>query len=260
MGRSAKDPWFDDRPVHIPARIGQLPTVCLLPGDPARVGIAASALDDFVELGYNREFRLATGLRNGVRIAICSTGIGGPSAEIAVVELSRLGIDTFIRVGGMGALDPTIQPGSLTQVTLALRDSGAARFYSDDDEDIPADPEVVQALDDAARDRGTRLQQINVLSCDSYYVGEGRPLPGLEDAASNRMTKALERGAEAMDMECETIYSVARSLARRYGSLLATRGNRATDEWLEDYEPTQRLMLDVAIDAAVALSPSSTMP
>jgi uridine phosphorylase len=253
MTGSAEDPWFDGRPPHIPAQSATLPRVCLMPGDPARVGMTEDLLDDYEEVGFNREFRLATGTFHGVEIAICSTGIGGPSTEIAVVELSRLGVDTFIRVGGMGALSEAISPGSLTVVASALRDSGAARFYCDDDRDIPAHPDVVHALDRAARQNDTVLRPIQVLSCDSYYIGEGRPLNGLETSAADRMKEVLDRGADAMDMECETMFAVARALGRRYGAVLATHGNRITNEWLRDYEPIQRRMLEVAVTAAAEL-------
>lgn len=251
---SAADPWKNGRPPHIPATMGELPSVCLLPGDPARVGLASSVLDDFVELGSNREFRLGIGTYQGQRIAVCSTGIGGPSTEIAVVELSRLGVDTFIRVGGMGAIPPSIAPGSITTVGLALRDGGAARFYARDSADVAAHPDVLAALHLAAEERDTELIPITVLSCDSYYLGEGRPLPGLEDLAEQRLAEVISRGADAMDMECETVFVVARALGRRYGAVLATHGNRTTDAWLEDYEPVQRRMLEIACAAGARLS------
>lgn len=252
--RSAGDPWLDGKPPHIPTDGRTLPTVCLLPGDPGRVAMAASVLDDFEIIGEKREYRLGVGSYNGQQIAICSTGIGGPSTEIAVVELSRLGVTTFIRVGGMGAIPAEIPAGTITTVARALRDGGAARFYAPGDEPIAAHAEVVDALDAAARERDLELTPITVLSCDSYYVGEGRSLPGLEKVAEARIAEVIERGADAMDMECETVFAVARALGRRYGAVLATHGNRATDEWLEDYEPVQRRMLEIACAAAAALS------
>jgi uridine phosphorylase len=251
---TAEDPWFNGRPPHIPAELGQLPRVCLLPGDPARVSMVADLLEDFTELGFRREFRLATGTYRGVKVAICSTGIGGPSTEIAVVELSRLGVDTFVRVGGMGAMTDAVAPGDLTLVERALRDSGAARFYAADCEDIAAHPDVIDALHRAAAHRDTRLHPISVLSCDSYYVGEGRPLAGLEAAAAARMDEVQRRKPDAMDMECETVFAVARALGRRFGAVLATHGHRATNAWLEDYEPVQRQMLALAIEAAAELA------
>jgi len=249
---SASDPWIDGLPPHVPAR-GPLPRVCLLPGDPDRVPMTREVLSDFEEIGYRREFRLATGAYNGTPLAVCSTGIGGPSTEIAVVELSRLGVDTFIRVGGMGAIPTKIAPGTITNVTVALREGGAAKFYTRDTEPLLAHTEVVSALNEAALGCGEILEPISVLSCDSYYIGEGRPLAGLELLAHERFQHVLRSGADAMDMECETLFAVACALKRRYGAILATHGNRTTDEWLHDYGPVQLRMIEIACRAASAL-------
>ncbi|PWB97969.1 nucleoside phosphorylase [Homoserinimonas hongtaonis] len=255
--RTAGDPWLNGLPPHVPTDGRVLPSVCLLPGDPGRVDMATDSLDDFELIGNRREYRLGVGARNGQPVAVCSTGIGGPSTEIAIVELSRLGVSTFIRVGGMGAIPAEVRPGTITNVERALRDGGTARFYADGDEPIPAHPEVLAALNAAATRTGDSLTPITVLSCDSYYVGEGRSLPGLEAAAARRLEQVDALGADAMDMECETVFAVARALGRRYGAVLATHGNRTTDEWLEDYEDVQRRMLDLACDAAASLSAES---
>lgn len=252
--RKADDPWLGGRAPHVPFGPGKLPRVCLLPGDPARVDLAASVLADLELIGQNREFRLAIGTFEGQRIAICSTGIGGPSTEIAVVELQRLGVDTFLRIGGMGAVKPELTPGSLTYVAVALRESGAARFYAPTPTEIPADQQVLEAFQTAAAGIDVPLVPIRVLSCDSYYVGEGRRLTGLEALAERRYLEVVASGADAMDMETETVFAVAQALNCRYGALLISHANRATNAWLEDYEPVQLDMLRIAASAAAQLS------
>lgn len=252
--RRASDPWLGGRAPHIPYGPDVLPPVCLLPGDPARVDLASSVLDGFSIAGHNREFRLGLGTFAGTPIAICSTGIGGPSTEIAVVELSRLGVKYFIRVGGMGALRPEIAPGQLTIVSTALRGGGAAHFYKPDQEPLIISASVDNALKEAAKKLGEPVTHITVQSCDAYYVGQGRRLSGLEDAADARFEAVMSSGAHAMDMEAETVYAVADALGCAYGALLATHGNRATDEWLEDYEPVQEKILTIAAEAACLLT------
>lgn len=248
--RRASDPWLGGRPPHIPFGPGLLPAVCLLPGDPARVDLAGSVLEEFSVVGQNREFRLGLGKYSGVPIAVCSTGIGGPSTEIAVVELSRLGVQHFIRVGGMGALRPEITPGQITVVSQALRGGGAAHFYRPDNEPLIISASAKNALLRAAEKLGEPLTAITVQSCDAYYVGQGRHLSGLEKLADTRFHAVIASGAQAMDMEAETVYAVADALGCSYGALLATHGNRATDEWLEDYEPVQERLLHIAAEAA----------
>ena len=115
-------------------------------------------------------------------------------------------------------------------------------------------PGVVAALHVAGAELGHPTTGISVVSCDSYYLGEGRPLPGWEDVAAARLDEVIARGADAMDMECETVFAVAAACGARAGAVLATHGNRATNEWLEDYEPAQRNMLRVAARAAARLS------
>lgn len=252
--RSAADPWLAGRAPHVPFGPGQLPSVCLLPGDPRRVSLAKTVIEDLEIVGDSREFRLATGSVSGVPVAVCSTGIGGPSTEIAVVELQRLGVRTFIRVGGMGAISPAIPPGTITYVRTALGGGGAAKFYAQDQVELNASPKVTSAIETAAHDVGTALTPITILSCDSYYLGQGRTLPGYEEEAKARFSKVIESGADGMDMETETVFAVAHALGCDYGSILIAHGNRATNEWLEDYEPAQMAMLRIAAGAVVKLA------
>ena len=123
---SAQFPWQDGLPPHVPCGPGDVPETVLLPGDPARADRVLALLEEPVLLGQRREFRYGLGRWQGVPVAVCSTGIGGPSTEIAVVELVNLGARRLIRIGGMGALDPALAPGSFLIVDRALRGSGAA--------------------------------------------------------------------------------------------------------------------------------------
>ncbi|APU16816.1 MULTISPECIES: nucleoside phosphorylase [Actinoalloteichus] len=259
MTRSAADPWLNGRPPHLPISSEEgLPAICLLPGDPARVDRAGQVLDDFRLLGQNREFRLGVGRVGAVEVAVCSTGIGGPSTEIALVELARLGVHTVIRTGGMGALAAHIAPGDLCVVTTAVRDGGAAACYADPATPAQSSPEVSAALRAAAASAGETPHDIGVISCDSYYVGEGRPVPGLEGRAAARLAEIESRSVDGMDMECETVLVVGAALGLRVGGILVAHASRATDQWLEDYEPAQLRMLRVAVTAAGELGRAPT--
>ncbi|MFE5665889.1 nucleoside phosphorylase [Streptomyces niveus] len=257
MARSAQDPWHRGAPPHLPAGAAAeaLPPVCLLPGDPARVDLTAEVLDDFRILGQNREFRVGVGRApGGRRIAVCSTGIGGPSTEIAVVELARLGVRTVLRTGGMGALTGRIPPGTVCAATRAVPGSGAASHYPAGPAGPAAHPAVLTALRRAARDLGVPLTEITVATVDSYYLGQGRPLPGHEERAAARMDVLRGLGVDGVEMETETVLAVAGALGVRAGAVLVAHANRATDDWLEDYRPAQLAMLRVAVSAAELLS------
>ena len=84
---------------HLRITTGAMPRYCLLPGDPARAERIAARFDEHEETIRNREFLGFRGMVGGVPLGVCSTGIGGPSASIALEELANVGVDTFIRVG-----------------------------------------------------------------------------------------------------------------------------------------------------------------
>lgn len=262
--RSARFPWRDGRPPHLPIGPGQCPRIVLLPGDPARVDMAAEVLSDFKVLGQSREFRFGIGTWEQTPIGVCSTGIGGPSTEIAVVELANLGMEVAIRVGGMGALNPRIALGELLIVTEALRGSGAAASYAPPGQRVLADPLVVHALDRAAQGFGITASLGIAATTDSYYAGQGRPIrPGgpSRDVAAEWAAK----GADCLEMEAETVLAVAAALGLSAGAVLGAHASRSSDTWLEDYAPTQRNVIRVGAAAGVRVlqarqAPMAPMP
>ena len=98
---------------HLKTLPGQVGRYVIVPGDPGRIDRIAKHLYQVQEIAYNREFRTVTGLLDGVAVSICSTGIGSPSAAIAIEELIRSGADTFIRVGTAGIMQPDITKGTV---------------------------------------------------------------------------------------------------------------------------------------------------
>ena len=92
-----------DRQYHIQVAKGEVGRYVLLPGDPKRCAKIAKYFDDPVLIADSREYITYTGTVDGVKVSVTSTGIGGPSAAIALEELTNCGADTFIRVGTCGA-------------------------------------------------------------------------------------------------------------------------------------------------------------
>ena len=87
---------------HIQVAPGEVGKYVILPGDPKRCQKIAEYFDDPVLVADNREYTTYTGTLDGVKVSVTSTGIGGPSAAIAMEELKRCGADTFLRVGTCG--------------------------------------------------------------------------------------------------------------------------------------------------------------
>jgi uridine phosphorylase len=252
MSRSAAFPWRKGRPTHLPCGPGDVPRVVLLPGDPARVERAKTLLTDVTDFGQRREFGMIRGRHDGVDLAVCSTGIGGPSTEIALVELANLGMTHAIRTGGMGAIGPDLRPGGFLIVDRALRGSGAAKPYLPGDAPVAASSAIVAALSRAARRLELPARAGMIATTDSYYWGQGRPVR--EGAAAPDVLAGLaQAGALGVDMEAEVVLALGQALGFAAGAVLAVHANRASDEWLEDYDEAQTNVLRLGMLAAKLL-------
>ena len=119
-----------EKQYHINCAPGDVGRYCILPGDPGRCASIAALFDDASLVSQNREYTVYTGTLLGEKVSVCSTGIGGPSAAIAMEELTAIGADTFIRVGTCGGIDLEVQSGDIVVATGAIRFEGTSREYA----------------------------------------------------------------------------------------------------------------------------------
>jgi uridine phosphorylase len=150
--------------------------IALLPGDPGRVETLATTppFERSRELANKREYRTWLGYIGGAPVLVTSTGIGGPSASIAIDELAQMGVRTFLRVGTTGAIQADIDVGDVVITTGAVRLDGASTHYAPIEYPAVAHHEVVQALLEAARQRGVPARPGVSASCDTFYPGQER--------------------------------------------------------------------------------------
>lgn len=207
---------------HIRCVPGDVARCVLLPGDPARARRIAERMDNARLVAENREYTIFTGQTNGVPVSVCSTGIGGPSAAIALEELRNVGAEVFIRVGSSGGRQPHIPIGSLVIVTAAYRGDGTSREYLPVEFPAVADLDVTNALIEAARE----LQQ-------PYFTGIGvtRDAFYVRDRELNE--KLRQAGVVAAEMEAATLFIAGTCRGAKVGCVLGTDSNI----WLEQ-QPT----------------------
>ena len=163
-----------ERQFHINCKAGEVGRYCLLPGDPGRCEKIARYFDDPVHVTTNREYVTYTGTLLGEKVSVTSTGIGGPSASIAMEELANLGADTFIRVGTCGGIKLEVTSGDIVVATGAVRMEGTSREYAPIEFPAVADYEVLTALVDAARASGRRFHT-GVVQCKDSFYGQHAP-------------------------------------------------------------------------------------
>ena len=159
---------------HLRVRPGDVADYVLLPGDPGRVTLIAEHLDDPREVADHREYRTVTGSYRGIPVSATSTGIGCPSAAIAVEELCNVGVSHFIRVGSSAAFVEGIQKGDILINTASMRCDGASAMYVDEGFPAVADHFLVRGLIDAAADlapgRGFATHVGINVSSDAFYA------------------------------------------------------------------------------------------
>ena len=159
---------------HIHTKKGDTGRYAILPGDPKRVPLIAAYLDDAVLVADSREFVTYTGFLDGERVTVTSTGIGGPSAAIAMEELYKCGTDTFIRMGTCGGIALPVTSGDIVIATGAVRMDGTSREYAPIEFPAVADFSVVSALKSAAETLGLP-HHLGVVQCKDSFYGQHDP-------------------------------------------------------------------------------------
>ena len=159
---------------HLQINPGDVGRYVILPGDPKRCKTIAQYFDDARFIADNREFVTYTGYLEGEKVSVTSTGIGGPSASIAMEELVRCGADTFLRVGTCGGIDLDVKGGDTVVATGAVRMEGTTREYAPIEYPAVADFEVTNALVQACKDGGRPYHVGIVQSKDAFY-GQHEP-------------------------------------------------------------------------------------
>lgn len=238
----------DGKCYHIACAPGDVGKYVILPGDPGRCEKIAAHFDSPVKVASNREYTTYTGYLDGVKVSVTSTGIGGPSASIAVEELTELGADTFIRVGTCGGMSKKVHGGDCIVVTGAVRNEGTSREYAPIEYPAVPDFGVTTALVSAAEKLGFRYHTGVVHNKDSFY---GQHSPESMPVSYELATKweAWKRlGVLASEMESAAIFTVCAARGTRAGAVMYTVWNQEADS---DYTDAPQTDTEAAIKIAV---------
>jgi uridine phosphorylase len=228
----SEDPQ-EDVQYHLEVTEGDVAPSVLLPGDPERVEKITETWDDHSVVAEHREYRTATGTHEGTPISVTSTGIGSPSAAIAVEELARVGADTLIRVGSCGAIQPETDVGDLIITTGAVRQEGTSTEYVREDYPAVADHAVVAALAAAAEELGYDYHLGLTASTDSFYAGQSRE--GFEGFLARDAEADIEElkraGVLNFEMEASAILTLAGIYGLRAGAVCTVYADRTSGEF-----------------------------
>ena len=218
--------YAKDKEFHIHTTSEDVGRYVILPGDPGRCEKIARHFDNAEKVAENREFVTYTGQLEGVKVSVTSTGIGGPSAAIAIEELIHCGADTFIRVGTSGGMQPEVCGGDLVIATGAIRMEGTSREYAPMEYPAVAHYDVVEALKHAADRLGAR-SHLGVVQCKDNFYGQHSPetVPVAYEL-KNKWDAWIRCGALASEMESAALFIVGGVRRVRVGSVMVVLANQ----------------------------------
>lgn len=211
---------------HLHTKRGDVGRYVILPGDPKRVAKIAAHLDDAKLIADNREYITYTGTLEGETVSVTSTGIGGPSAAIAMEELVKCGADTFLRIGTCGGIALEVMGGDVVIATSAVRAEGTSREYAPIEYPATANWQIVNACI-AAADQLSLRSHVGVVQCKDSFYGQHDPaiMPVSYDLL-NKWEAYKRLGVLASEMESAALFVVASHLGVRCGSAFSVVGNQ----------------------------------
>lgn len=242
----------NSREYHIGIAPGEIPELVLLPGDPDRARkIAEDFFDEPEEIAHNREYWSFKGKWKGVPVAVCSTGIGCPSAAIALEELIKVGCTTFIRVGTSGAISREVKTGDLVIFSGAVRDEGTSRQYVPIEYPAVANPELVLTLTKAAAMKNIPFHVGIGHSKDAFY--SEHPDYVADPEAMRRKWKAMQKaGVLATEMEAAALFIIGILRGVQVGAICIAIGENVEDEGKLSGKPPLVDLVTIALDAITA--------
>ena len=223
----------------------------ILPGDPKRCAKIAAHFDDPVLVADSREYVTYTGTIDGVKVSVTSTGIGGPSAAIAIEELSKCGADTFIRVGTCGGMQDDVCGGDIVIANGAIRMEGTSREFAPIEYPAVPDVTVMNALIDASKDLNTNYH-VGVVQCKDSFFGQHEPeVMPVSWELTNKWEAWLRMGCLASEMESAALFIAGSFLRVRVGScfLVVANQERARKGLPNKQAHDTELAIETAIEA-----------
>lgn len=211
---------------HLQIRPGDVGRYVILPGDPKRCAKIAKYFDDAKLIADSREYVTYTGYLDGEKVSVTSTGIGGPSASIAIEELVLCGADTFVRVGTCGGIDLEVKGGDVVVATGAIRMEGTSREYAPIEYPAVADLDVTNALVKSCKDLNVPYHVGVVQSKDAFYGQHCPERMPVSYELQNKWEAWKRMGCKASEMESAALFIAASHLRVRCGSNFLVVGNQ----------------------------------
>lgn len=220
----------DNRQYHIGLKEGDVGKYVILPGDPKRCKKIAQYFDNPQLIADNREYVTYTGYIDGEKVSVTSTGIGGPSAAIAMEELVKIGATHFIRVGTCGGISLDVKGGDVVVATAAIRMEGTSKEYAPIEFPAVANLDITNALIESAKKLGYTCHTGVVQCKDSFYGQHSAEKMPVSYELQNKWEAWKKLGCLASEMESAALFVVASYLGVKVGSVFLTVANQEREK------------------------------
>lgn len=254
----------------------------ILVGDPSRVELISNKFDKVELKKQNRELITHTGLLNGKRLSVISTGMGTDNIDIVMTELDALAnVDlekmevksqhrclNLVRVGTSGAFQAEIETGSFVAAAYGLGIDGVLQFYQnngDFEDDLVEQfiahtewndklpyPYCTQADENLLQKVAHDFVQGITISAPGFFGPQGRvvraPLRFPQLNAKMEGFSYKERKVTNMEMECSAIYGLSKVLGHNALTVCLIVANRVTHGSAFDYHKSMNRLIDTVLE------------
>jgi uridine phosphorylase len=254
----------------------------ILVGDQDRVKLVSSFFDSISHTSHHREFVCHTGLFQGKRISVISTGIGTDNIDIVVNELdvlANINLETkeinstkksldLIRIGTCGILQADVPIHSFILSEMSLGLDNVAHFYTmnfeQKEQDILAEivdhcpfPEKVSpylvSANSALTEKLASDQTVKgiTLTASGFYGPQGR---ALRLPLKNQWRESLENASfqghsiTNFEMESSALFALGRALGHSCATICLGIANRPTGEFSKDYASDMDRLIKYVLD------------
>lgn len=211
--------------MHVGLCPGDIGEYVFLPGSPERAALIAECFDNPQEMAYNREYRTFTGTLDGVKVSVCSTGMGCPSTAIAVEELHEIGAHTMIRVGSCASVSPKLCMGDIAIPNGAVRMEGVANHYLPIEFPAVPDMGLVAHLEHASQKLGYAYNVAPTITKASFYTQTDPDSKPVGYELKNRWNAYEKGGATSTEMESSALFAIGSCLGIRVATVLVSATN-----------------------------------
>lgn len=224
----------------------QISKYVVFSGDPQRVEQIATFLTEVRQVSVSREFHTYTGLYEGLPITITSTGIGAPSAAIAMEEMYACGMQVAVRLGTVMGLQPDML-GKFMIPVGAVREDGTTTTYVPLGYPAVADWELAQCMHRSAQQIGVPTVGGIVASCDGFYsqMKAGLLAKQLALDVDQAIAAYRRRGVSGIDMESSTVLTLGRLMGIRACTVTLTTVSEQVHQELDQARRRQGEKVDL---------------